>query len=371
MSNLFDYIKWRGDIDFKSDPFNEIDCLLMSELAYFPFERLLTNNENGDSLFNLTQKAKPILPEIKIGAVMPEKEIKETLRLVGDYDRFKNIILKNYVNVISKEEEKQFCVMTFDISEDIICVAYRGTDDTLVGWKEDFNMSFNAPIPAQIDATKYLDEIGLNTKKKIYVCGHSKGGNLASYAALTAHSNVKKKIIAVYSFDGPGFRSDFLENIMDENIKSKTIKFVPQSSVIGVIFDFVGDCVPIKSNGKGMYQHDAYNWQIMSNKFVLAEKLDESSIESHNLLNNWMLSMSKEERIEFVEALYRLVTINDSATLSDIASDKFKFILGILKADGKTKKVFISAMNRLLKEKYFKKNKEKKPKRKIFLIKRK
>ena len=122
-----------------------------------------------------------------------------------------------------------------------------------------------------------------------------------------------------------------------------------------MIYDPVGTCVYLKSLGKGMYQHDAFNWQVLSNKFELVEGPDKTSLDVHNLLNKWTASMSKEERVEFVEALYKLVTVNDTATLSDIASDKFKFILGIIKSDGSTKKVFLSAINRLIKEKYFKK----------------
>ncbi len=364
MSNLIDYIKWRGDISFDVDAFNEIDGLIFAELTYIPFEFILEDNEKGETLNHLAKKffSKPT-GEIKMGTIIPENNIRETFKLAAYSERFKNVKLKNYVSILSKEEEKQFCGMCFEINKEYSCVAYRGTDDTLVGWKEDFNMSFNTPIPAQLESVEHLNSIGIKARKKLYVCGHSKGGNLASYASLFAEPKVKKKIINIYSFDGPGFRSEFLKEINDEEIKSKTVKFLPQSSVIGMIYDPVGTCVYIKSLGKGMYQHDAFNWQVLCNKFETIESLDKTSIEVHDLLNKWTASMSKEERVEFVEALYKLVTVNDSATLSDIASDKFKFILGIIKSDGKTKKVFLSAINRLIKEKYFKKE-EKKPKEK-------
>lgn len=368
MSNVIDYIRWRGDIPFSVDAFNEVDSLIFSELAYIPFELVIENNESGESISHLAEKlfSKPE-NDLKMGAIIPEKEIKEVLKLSSLSNRFKNVKLKNYVSLLCKDEQKQFCGMCFEISREYYCVAFRGTDDTLIGWKEDFNMSFNTPIPAQIDATKYLNKIGLKTRKKLYICGHSKGGNLASYSALTADDRVKKKIVQIYSFDGPGFRSDFLEQIDDNEIKNKTIKYLPQASIIGMIYDPVGSSKYVKSLGKGLYQHDAFNWQVLNNRFETVKELDKSSVEVHDLLNKWTASMSNEEREEFVEALYKLVTINDTATLSDIASDKFNFILGIFKADGKTKKVFLSAINRLIKEKYFKKEEKllKLPKKKL------
>ena len=360
MPNIIDYIKWRGDIGFESSPFNEIDSLIFAELSYIPFEKVIDETKASESLKELSAKffSYPA-EETKLGAIIPEKEIKELLMLAGNSNRFKNVKLRNYISKICTKEEIQFCGMCFVLNKKECCIAYRGTDDTLVGWKEDFNMSFNTPIPSQIESVKYLDSVGLRASKTIYVCGHSKGGNLASYAALFACKKVKKKIATVHSFDGPGFRSDFLENIEEEDIKLKTTKYLPQSSIIGMIYDSVGECVAIKSDGKGIYQHDAFKWNVLGDKFLIAEKLDKSSTDTHDLLNKWTKSMSKEERIEFVEALYKLITVNESATLSDIASDKFKFILGIIKSDGKTKKVFLSAINRLIKEKYFSKNDKK------------
>ena len=355
MANMIDYVRWRGDITFEYDDFNAIDSLVLSELTYIPFENYIEDNEKGESISHIAKKFFSANEnDIKMGAILPDKEIKELFKLTSLSKRFRNIKIKNYVNNISKIEEKQFCAMCFQLDRSTTCIAFRGTDDTLVGWKEDFNMSFNTPIPAQNDAKDYLNTYGARVKR-LYVCGHSKGGNLASYSALFAEQKIKRKIVEVHSFDGPGFRADFLKDIDDEEIKNKTVKFLPQSAIIGMIYEPVGKCVYLSSLGKGLYQHDAFNWQVLGNKFITVPKLDKISVETHHLLNSWTESMSSEERSEFVEALYRLITVNETATLSDIASDKYKFILGVLKADGKTKKVFLSAINRLIKEKYSKK----------------
>lgn len=355
MANIIDYIKWRGDVTFEYDSFNAVDSLILSELAYIPFEDFIDDNDKGESLSHISKSFFSGADEyFKMGAILPDKEIKELFKLASLSKRFKNIKIKNYVNHISKKEEKQFCAMCFQIDRSTSCIAFRGTDDTLVGWKENFNMSFNTPIPAQKDAVEYVNKYGYKIKY-LYICGHSKGGNLASYAALLADQKIKNRIIEVHNFDGPGFREDFLKNIDDKDIKEKTIKFLPQSSVIGMIYNPVGKCVYLSSIGKGVYQHNGFNWQVMGNKLITVPKLDKSAIEAHDLIDKWTKSMSNEERIEFVEALYKLITVNDTATLSDIASDKYKFILGVLKSDGKTKKVFMSAINKLIKEKYLKK----------------
>jgi len=360
MANVIDYLKWRGDFTIDVAPFNEIDALVFSELAYLPFELVLNAEKKEESLSQLGKTFfSKEQSDIKLGAIMPEKEIKELFLLASKSKRFKDVKLRNYVNVVSKTEEKQFCCMSFILNKELECVAFRGTDDTLVGWKEDFNMSFNTPVPSQIEAVNYINLYGVKTRRKLIICGHSKGGNLASYASLMALTRVKKKIIKVYSFDGPGFRKEFLESFSDQRIKDITTKILPKGSIIGMIYHSVGDIVPIKSAGKGFYQHDAFNWEVLGDSFVRAEKLDKSSVQTQQLLDKWTNSMSLDERSEFVEALYRLVSVNETATLTDIASDKFKFMLGIIKADGKTKKVFLSAINRLIKEKYFKKEKNK------------
>lgn len=360
MANIIDYIKWRGDISFEMDPFNAVDSLILSEISYAPFEYVIEENDKGTSLAQLSKKFfQKIDDNFKVGLILPEKNIKETLKLASLSKRFKNIIVKNFVSKTCKDEEKQFCGMCFQLDRRTTCIAFRGTDDTLVGWKEDFNMSFNTPIPAQKEATDYLNAFGVKCKN-LYVCGHSKGGNLASYAALFADKRVKSKIIEIHSFDGPGFRSDFLDKITDEEIKKKTIKFLPQASVIGMIYDPIGKCVYLRSEAKGFYQHDAYNWQVIGNKFVTVSKLDKSAEEAHDLIDKWTKSMSSEERSEFVEALFKLIMVNETATLTDIASDKFKFLIGVIKSDGKTKKVFLSAINRLIKESYLIKHKNKK-----------
>ena len=356
MSNIIDYIKWRGDLPFEVDPFNEIDSLILAELSYLPFEKIVDKEKEAETLNCIAKRFfSHSKEEMHLGAIIPEKDIKELFTLAMNSKRFKNIKVRGFESKLCVKEQIQFYGVYFELNKKQCCIAFRGTDDSLVGWKENFNMAINMPIPSQNEATKFLNLIGSRLRKEIYVCGHSKGGNLASYAAIFANPKVKKKIVEVHSFDGPGFRDDFIENINFDDVKDKIIKFLPRSSIVGMIYNPVGKCVYLDSEGKGAYQHDGFKWKIIGNKFVTVKKLDKAAIEAHHLIKKWTNAMTNEEISDFVEASYKLITVNESATLSDISSDKFKFVMGLIKSDGKTKKIFLSAIKKLIKEKYFKK----------------
>ena len=352
MHNVIEYLKWRGDISFEILPLNVVDSLIFCELSYVPFENFITSSKHGETLEVLANRFLA-LPEEKrkMGAIIPDKQIIELLTLAGKSTRFKNVRVKNFVNNICKKAEKQFCAMTFVISSEYYYIAFRGTDDNIVAWKEDFNMALYTPIPSQKEGVEYLDAVGMKTRRKIYMGGHSKGGNVATYAALFANEKTKKKIIRVHSFDGPGFRPDFIETIEDDETKNKITKILPQGSIIGMIFDPIGTCKFIKSKGKGMYQHDAFNWEIVGKDFIYVDGPLKSSKNFHDILLRWTASLNPEEREEFVGAIFRLITVNDVSTLTDIANGKAKFFFGLFKADSKTKKILFSAIGKFLKEK--------------------
>ena len=359
MTNVLDYLKWRGDISFDLDGPNEIDGLIFCELTYLPFEKFISSCEEEETLKSLYKKFNS-LPEKdkKIGAIFPEKEIIELFSLVASCQRYKGVKVRRFVNHVCKAAEKQFCAMSFVVNKEYVYVAFRGTDDTLVGWKEDFNMAFNNPIPSQKASAEYLDEVGYHTRRKMIVGGHSKGGNLAVYASLLSSDKTQEKIAYVQNFDGPGFRNDVFDEINRSQVAEKITNILPVGSVIGMIFHHVGKTVFIKSKGKGMYQHDGFNWEVMQKNFVPVDGPLKSSVEIHEIIETITSQMTKEERVELVEAIYTLVTVNEASTLTDITKGKLKFISGVLKADGKSKKVLLSAISKILKEKYKKKTKK-------------
>lgn len=358
MANMIDYVKWRGDITFKELPLNEIDSLIFTELAYVPYDNFVSDaiQCRGIQLNTLAEKFFAVNSnKTKIGAIIPTDHILELFSVAARSKRFGGVHIRAYVNEVDVKTEKQFSAMCFDIDMHTTYVAYRGTDDTIIGWKEDLNMAFFTPIPAQQRGAEYLEAVGSCTRHNLYVGGHSKGGNLAIYSALMVSEKVKRKIISVHSFDGPGFKKEFVKAHKSDSIAPRLIKIMPEGAIIGAIFHPMGKCKFVKSIGKGLFQHDAFTWELMGKEFLYVREPNKSSIEFHETLENWVEQMTDTEKIDFVEAVYKLCTVNDSSTLSDIATDKFKFIIGVLKTDEKTKKTFLSLINRLIKQKYFKK----------------
>ena len=343
MTNIFDYLKWRVDISFNAYPLNEIDSIIFSQLSYIPYDNIVSYDmqQKGISLNELYNKhfSDPQKP-IKIGALFPEKKIIELIKYASESERFKNVFVRGYINEIDLKHEKQFSAMCFDMPDGTTYVAFRGTDDTIVGWKEDFNMSLFTPVPAQKEAVDYLNEVGKHTNNSIYVGGHSKGGNLAVYSSFLANKETQEKILKIHSFDGPGFRFGFLKNARKNRfLVEKVTNFIPESAIIGAIFDTIGKRVYIKSRVKsGLRQHDVFTWKIEYTKLGRVPALSDSSIQFHNSLEEMVADMSEEEKKDLVEALYKLGTANDSETLSDILTNKFKFINALFKVDGKSKK---------------------------------
>ncbi len=359
MANIIDYLKWRGDVSFSESPLNSIDVLIFSELSYLHFDDIApaSVSSKGVPLSVLSDKFFTLhYDRHAIGAILPSEEMFELFKLCAKSRRFANVGVKGFVNEIDVNAQKQFCAVCFDVGKTTTVVTFRGTDDTLIGWKEDLNMAFFTPIPSQSDSVAYLKNVISNSNmERFIVCGHSKGGNLAFYAALNVDSELQDKIVSVFSFDGPGFKKDFLKEVKNNKIIPKMYKISPESSLIGAIFNSVVKCKYVKSSAKGLYQHDAFTWEVLGRDFVYVSKQSKGSLDFHNTLENLVDNMTDREKVEFVDALYRFMTVNDATTLTDVASDKLKFIFGILKTDMKTKKTVFDLMNRLIKEKYFKK----------------
>ena len=214
-SDLFDYIKWRGDLFFCASPMCEIDGAIFSMATYVEYDYALPDGEMDDpisfnyvldSYFSMDDKR-----EIKLGLIFPTDKIITMLEIIKDTERYSSLKISDFVNYISEKECCQFCAMTFHLDDGSAVVSYRGTDDTIIGWREDFNLSFLRQTPSQRLASEYLNRIADKyNNSKIYVCGHSKGGNLAVYAAATCRDDVKERIERVFSYDGPGQSSEII-----------------------------------------------------------------------------------------------------------------------------------------------------------------
>ena len=353
MSNIIDYIKWRGDIGVESSPFCDIDCLILSQIAMINFKGIIpaifepgniTLSDAADAYFADTERS-----ACSLGAIIPP-ETKELFKEAGKSVRFGNMRFSAYVSHINLEEQTQFAALTVDIDDSARCIIFRGTDDTLVGWKEDFNLSYMSPIPAQTGAVKYLEEVCGGFNGKIYVGGHSKGGNLAVYAATKADVSIQDRIIAVYNHDAPGFKREFLSLPEHVRIENRISTVIPQSSIVGMLFENKGHYNIVKSTMSGIMQHNPFSWEIIGNSFI---KLDSLTLVGRNVakaINDRMAKATPEECRALADAFYNILTATDSATLSDLKADKYAIVRAVMHADKKTRSVVFSIVGIIFEE---------------------
>lgn len=328
MANIMDYIEWRGDIEIQEDGFNEIDNLILARLSYFPFDGLIREGEEIT-----VKEAYHRFQNTNVGnARILQKEDLDLFPAMASSRRYGELILKNYINKISIEEEKQFSAITILLPDNTIYIGYRGTDNTLVGWKEDLNMSFQDNVPAQRDAIKYLEKYGKEEKKEIRVGGHSKGGNLAIYASAFCEKEVQDRIKRVYNNDGPGVSDKVTQMENYKRILPKIATYVPQSSIIGRLLNHEEEHIVVKSIQTGIMQHDLYSWQLLGSHFIYVDELTNGSEFIDRTIKDWLEEVSPEERGKVIDIIFEIIYTTDAKTLSQLGAKWFANARIILKS---------------------------------------
>ena len=317
MSNLLDYIAWRGDLTFEQDPFNSIDALILSCLSYVNFEKVVPSKSQGKITI---QKASE-----KFFSLHSEEELAQDksfikfapsmLRALGQSERFKNSYLSNYVDDTDISREIQFAAVEIDTSDGKVFISFRGTDDTIIGWKEDFNLSFMT-VPAESEAALYLQKVMKGRLDKVRLGGHSKGGHLAVYAALAANSDLTSRIESIYNFDGPGFNHEAMESEQFKTIRPKITKFIPESSIVGRLLENTVEPIVIKSTELGIMQHDPLSWQMEGKQFEIRPSTDMVSDLFDETMSGWLAEMTFEDRKVFVDELFSVFEASGCENLS-------------------------------------------------------
>lgn len=315
MGDIFEYLKWRDDILITD--ISEIDVLVFSKLAYFPLERVMESDEKisiHDAYLRCAER------NFKLSDYSSKKD-KKLFKVISNSLRYKDLYIFNVISKKSLEFEEQFMAVTIELPNNSLYVSYRGTTSELVGWKEDFNMAFSNETPSQIDSVHYLEK--LSFCENIYLGGHSKGGNLAMYAAIYSNDDIKKKIRKVYNLDGPGFI-----NLNDKyySIKDKIVSYIPTCSIIGRLFNLDNNCIVVKSNYNRIWQHSLYSWQIEKSYFVRG-KLDEESDKIKNVIDEWLEKTSIDERRDFVNSVYNILVSSGVSKLSEFSIIDLKNII--------------------------------------------
>ena len=336
MGTIIDYLEWRGDIPFSAVEFNEIDALILCQITYLNFDGLLSdaNFSNQIPISELAEKFKNS-PDFETRAdtgLLINEETSKLLELAGKSERFKDVLITGYMSIIDLSKEEQFAAATYIIQPKLNYVVYRGTDDTIVGFKEDFNLAIMDEVPAQKDAIQYLELAASSLKGNFYVGGHSKGGNLAIYASAMVRPETKKRVSLIYNMDGPGFSDKRLTSQEFYEIIPRIRSFYPHFSIVGMIFNHAGAYSVVESEQTGIMQHDPFSWHLCGKSFVLLNDFDEASSFFNKVLNKWILSLSKEQVSQFIETLYNILEATDARTNSEIETNILKNSFKIFKA---------------------------------------
>ena len=304
MSNMIDYVKTYQE-SMQRMPFTEVDSLVLAQLAYLSYPHITTAVRISDMA-------------TMIQVPTNDNASRELLAAVIASRRFQNLQVLDYLEEMDVYLEKQFAVVTFLLETGQLYIAFRGTDGTLTGWKEDFNMAFQYPIPSQTAALAYVCQTASLYGKPFYLGGHSKGGNLAVYAACLLPADLQKYLLYVFSHDGPGFHQDFLDACYFGTIKTKLKKTVPECSLIGMLLFTQERYTIVKSNRFYIMEHDPFSWEIEENHFIVVDQLSDGSIYTNLVLHQWLAGLSYEQREKFVDIIFMILNKTGVTTFQEL-----------------------------------------------------
>ena len=314
MTNLFDYLTWRGDLPMERIPLCPVDALILSALSYVHFGDLIPPEKSIP--IGQAAQAYLALPPAQRGRCRCEEDLK-LLEALARSPRFSSLDLCRYEDRFIPQEETQFGAMTVLLPDGSAFLAFRGTDATLVGWKEDFNMSFLDTVPAQLAAADYAARFAGDFPGPLLLGGHSKGGNLAVFAAVSCPAEIRDRIQAVYSFDGPGFTQYLLSKPGYPELLTRIFTFIPQSSVVGMLLERKEPCTVVRSGQVGLLQHDPYSWEVVGGSFVEVESVTQGSRVADRALTAWLAELTPQQRETVVDTIYDLLSSGDATLLED------------------------------------------------------
>ncbi len=327
--NILNYAANKRE-SFEKSPFNRVDAVILSWLSYYTYPSYVKGKKSV-SLKNFEKYGLLTDKEMYAEAFSPKKS-KKLFKLLTDNPRFENIRFFDFKDERDEASEKQFAAICIKISKNKYFLSFRGTDPSFTGWKEDFNLACNYPIPSQQAAVEYLmAEMKKFPEGEFYSGGHSKGGNIATYAAVNAGGELQKRIAGVFNFDGPGFINDVYSEEGYQNIAGRITKLVPQSSFVGMLFE-TRECYSIiKSRNLYLLQHDPFSWEIKDGDFCYLNDRSKFSIRLEQTVNNWFAEISIEERERLVDFAYSALTAWGMRDINEFNKNLYRLIPAIYK----------------------------------------
>ena len=330
MANMLDYVAWRGDLRFADSPFNEVDALIIAELAYLDLGGIL-----GPEPVPQFSLAEVCARYQELGKTQPPivNDPRPLMLAAAGSKRFGNLMLGGYIDLVDPERELQLAALTLFMEDGSAVAAFRGTDNTIVGWREDFSFSYQDQTAGQREAAAYLDRLGETFEGPIRVTGHSKGGNFAVYAAAFCSPALRdRQIVRVYAEDAPGFQKELAESPQIRLVLGKTEVFIPESSLIGILLSTKKEKEIVKSSASGLYQHNPYTWQVLGTGFVDADSRSAASLFMDETLQRWLDSLDDAQRADFVKAVFTAMESSGAMTMHEMKLEPVATASAIIRA---------------------------------------
>lgn len=349
-----DYLRWRGDLTFAQDGFNEVDDLVLCIISYLNFRRF-------DDLRTTDPARAVALPDVAARLTEEDEQLGLSeldyiplMRLAAETERFRDVRMFGFTHEWDEAKEMQFDAVSYLLPDDTLLVSFMGTDTSLVGWKEDFNMSFLTAVPAQERATAYTVEMAAACPdRKLRIAGHSKGGNLAAWAAIHIPAQLQEqRLLDAYNNDGPGFSHDMVDSDAYRRVADKLHTYIPESSIVGVLLEHAEDYAVIDSSNRSVMQHEPMSWSVLGPRFVHLGQRSQMGKLSDDVLRQWIGSMTPQEREQFSDALFDVLSLSGKArTLDDLRTGGLAGGAALLKqysgADEQDKKIIAEIFRRL------------------------
>ncbi len=357
MKSIIDYIEQYGSLTFEEKEFNKVDALILSQFSYLKLDGKVP--KVGTMLPPVTIKSIELADgagDMFTGDGSGSRDM-ELFKAMAGSRRFADVRLNHYINLVNSKWEMQFSAVTAYLADGVTHVVFRGTDETMIGWKEDFNMAFITPVPAQVKAVDYLHYVSERIRGPFSVGGHSKGGNLAVYSAMKCSAPVRDRITLIYSQDGPGFTKETLADSDFDAVKDRIQKFVPRSSIIGMLLQSQEEYRVIEAKSFGLMQHDPFNWIVEDDDFVYRDEVKEHYGIGDEAVNEWVMRADPEDIQLFVDSMYEVLVAAGVSDVNDFKGNLTAITAKAIAATGSLDpairhriKAFLTDLSRCLKD---------------------
>ena len=347
VTTVFDYLRWRGDLTFAQDAFNEVDNLILCIITYLNFRRFPElRSRDADKAVLMSDIVPRMTAEDEQQGLSPNNYI-PLMKLAAESCRFAPVRLFGYETVRDETREMQLDALSFLLPDGTLFCAFMGTDRSLVGWKENLNLSYMDAVPAQIGAVEYVEDMAWRCPERpVRIGGHSKGGNLAAWAGLHLPDKDYRRLLAVYNNDGPGFRRDVTDTAEYRRIAAKLHTYIPAASIVGVLLEHTEDYTVVASSSRAIMQHEPLTWGVLGSRFIRQEARSEFGKASDDVVREWLASLSPQERKEFSNALFDMFT--QGGTVQSLEDVRQSELLRRLAADEKQRGIVSEALRRLM-----------------------